>query len=114
MLSKLFGGGGGGDAIDVAEAERRASTGEVILVDVREKSEWKAGHAPMARHLPLGGLDERSLTELRKKGKPVAFICQSGGRSGSACGRARQAGVEAINVKGGMGAWKRAGLPVAR
>jgi len=114
MLSKLFGGGGGGDAIDVAEAERRASAGEVILVDVREKSEWKAGHAPMARHLPLGGLDERSLTELRKKGKPVAFICQSGGRSSSACGRARQAGVEAINVKGGMGAWKRAGLPVAR
>ena len=44
----------------------------------------------------------------------MAFICQSGGRSGSACGRARQAGVEAINVKGGMGAWKRAGLPVAR
>jgi rhodanese-related sulfurtransferase len=112
MLSTLF--GGGGDAIDGAEAERRASAGEVILGDVRETSEWTSGHAPMARHLPLGGLDERSLTELRTRGRPVAFICPSGGRSGSACDKARQAGVEAINVKGGVGAWKRAGLPVAR
>ncbi len=41
MLSKLF--GGGGDAIDVTEAERRATAGEVVLVDVREKGEWKSG-----------------------------------------------------------------------
>jgi rhodanese-related sulfurtransferase len=112
MLAKLFGGGGG--AIDVAEAERRATAGEVVLIDVREKSEWKAGHAPMARHMPLGGLDERAFHELRKKGKPVAFICRSGSRSNAACGKARQAGLEAINVKGGMSAWSRAGLPVAR
>jgi len=115
MLSKLFGGGGGGgSAIDVAEAERRASAGEVVLIDVREKSEWKSGHAPMARHMPLGGLDERAFHELRKKGKPVAFICRSGSRSNAACGKARQAGLEAINVKGGMSAWSRAGLPMAR
>ena len=116
MLSRLFGGGGDGaaSAIDVVEAERRASAGEVVLIDVREKSEWKSGHAPMARHMPLGGIDDRALHELKKKGKTVAFICRSGSRSNTACGKARRAGVEAINVKGGMNAWSRAGLPVKR
>jgi len=37
-----------------------------------------------------------------------------GGRSGCACGEARRAGLQAINVTGGVGGWRRAGLPVAR
>ena len=45
--------GGGGDSIDVNEAHRRATAGEVILVDVRETHEWAGGHAPMAKHIPL-------------------------------------------------------------
>lgn len=105
--------GGGGDSIDVTEAQRRAAAGEVILVDVREAGEWAGGHAPQARHIPLGSVGA-SLAELGRHGKPIAFICQSGGRSGSACKAAGRAGVAALNVKGGMGAWARAGLPVAR
>ena len=105
--------GGGGDAIDVQEAHRRAAAGEVVLVDVREHGEWAGGHAPMARHIPLGNVGT-SLADLGRQGKPIAFICQSGGRSGSACKAAGRAGVSALNVKGGMGAWTRAGLPVQR
>ncbi|MGI9188280.1 MAG: rhodanese-like domain-containing protein [Gaiellales bacterium] len=100
-------------SIDVSEANRRAQAGEVVLVDVREQNEWQGGHAPMAKHVPLGSLSAK-LPELAKSGKPVAFICLSGGRSGKACGTASKAGIEAINVKGGMGAWTSAGLPVAR
>jgi rhodanese-related sulfurtransferase len=114
MLSRLFGGGGGGGgAIDVAEAERRAAAGEIILVDVREKNEWASGHAAKARHIPLGSLHAH-LPKLAKQGKPVAFVCRSGGRSSNACGQARGAGIEAINVKGGMIAWQRAGLMIVR
>ena len=91
-------------SIDVNEANRRALAGEVVLVDVREKNEWQGGHAPMAKHVPLGSLSA----------KPVAFICLSGGRSGKACGTATKAGLSVINVKGGMGAWTSAGLPVTR
>ena len=103
---------GGGDAIDVNEAHRRATSGEVILVDVRETHEWAGGHAPMAKHIPLGTVGT-SLADLGREGRPIAFICQSGGRSGKACKTAGNAGVSALNVKGGMGAWTRAGLPVA-
>ena len=111
MLSKIF--GGGGDAIDVVEAHRRAVSGEVELIDVRERSEWSAGHAPMAKHVPLGSLAEQ-LSTLSQQGRPIAFICGSGARSGNACSAARRAGIDAFNVKGGMGAWSRAGLATTR
>ena len=112
MLRKLFGGGGGsGSSIDVEEAHRRVEAREILLVDVRENNEWKAGHAPRAKHVPLGRVQSQ-LPQLAKKGVPIAFVCRSGSRSGKACGMARSAGIEAINVSGGMTAWSRAGLPM--
>ncbi len=105
--------GSGTPSIDVKEAQRRATAGEVLLVDVREKDEWASGHAPTAKHVPLATVPAQ-LATLGRKGLPIAFICRSGGRSGQACGAAKNAGVEAINVKGGMNAWRSAGLPVAR
>src|SRR5664279_4620854 len=45
-------------AIGPAEARRRV-VGGAVLLDVREPSEWRAGHAPKARHIPLNDLDRR-------------------------------------------------------
>ena len=42
-------------AIGPAEARQHIDNG-AILVDVREPAEWRAGHAPEARHIPLGDL----------------------------------------------------------
>lgn len=105
--------GSGTPSIDVKEAQRRAAAGEVLLVDVREQDEWRSGHAPAATHVPLATVPAK-LASLSQKGLPIAFICRSGGRSGQACGAAKNAGVEALNVKGGMNAWRSAGLPVAQ
>ena len=109
MLRRLFGGGGP----DIAEIARRVDAGEILLVDVREQSEWRSGHAKRAKHIPLARLP-KELDRLAKDGRPVAFICRSGGRSRSACSSAQSRGIEAINVGGGMMAWQRAGLPVVR
>jgi len=84
--------------------------GGAVLLDVREDSEWEAGHAPMARHVPLGQLPER-LDDL-PVGNHLVVICRSGGRSGRATAFLLQAGHEATNVEGGMAAWAAAGLPV--
>ena len=43
-------------SIGPAEARYRVDGGAVLL-DVREPSEWRAGHAPKARHIPLNDLD---------------------------------------------------------
>ncbi len=88
------------------EAHRRGS--DVVLLDVRELDEWSAGHAPGARHMPLGTVDASMLAD----DATVLCVCRSGGRSALATESLRQAGVDARNVTGGMQAWAEAALPI--
>jgi rhodanese-related sulfurtransferase len=48
------------------------------------------------------------------EGKKVLAICRSGNRSGRATRHLSANGIEALNVKGGMLAWTRAGLPTKK
>lgn len=84
---------------------------DLQIVDVRSRQEWRGGHPPRAKHIPLEELPTR-LAEL-ERAQPVAFICQSGARSKMATRIATKAGLESINIDGGMLAWKRAGLPTS-
>jgi rhodanese-related sulfurtransferase len=92
----------------VAEAKSRA---DLQIVDVRSRQEWQSGHVPRAKHIPLDELPDR-LGEINR-GKQVGFICQSGARSRKATRIATEAGLDAINISGGMSAWQRAGLPTS-
>jgi rhodanese-related sulfurtransferase len=115
LLSSLFGARevpSAPRAIDVSEASRRQSAG-ALLVDVRQPDEWSAGHAPNARLIPIGSLANQ-LCEIPRD-REVLLICRSGNRSGSAQRQLLQLGYEQVfNVRGGMQAWARAGLPVER
>jgi rhodanese-related sulfurtransferase len=111
MILKRFLGGAGTAAVDVAEARRRQQAG-ALLVDVRELDEWRLGHAPGARHLPLGRL--ASELDALPTDRELLFVCRSGNRSGTATALASRAGRSVSNVSGGMIAWTRAGLPVER
>jgi rhodanese-related sulfurtransferase len=97
--------------VDPTEARRRQAAG-ALLVDVRELEEWTSGRAVGARHIPLGQLS-RHVKSLPTD-RDVLFICQSGSRSSVAVQLAKRAGhSRAFNVRGGMGAWERLGLPLA-
>lgn len=109
LLSRML--GTSKTAMTPAEAHAAASRGDVLLVDVRETAEVRSGHSEHAEHIPLGTL-AGELGRLAAAGKPVAFVCRSGGRSASAVSAATQAGIDARNVTGGMTAWQRAGLPM--
>lgn len=91
---------------------RRRQEGGALLIDVRELDEWKDGHAPNARHIPLGQLSQH-LPSLPRE-REILFICRSGNRSSRATARAEAAGLTATNVAGGMNAWASAGLPIKR
>ena len=93
--------------IKVTEVQQRLDEG-AQLIDVRESNEWKSGHAPGAKHIPLGSLEGR-LGSIAKE-RPVMVMCQSGMRSAQAAKTLAAAGFEVSNVSGGMIAWKRAGL----
>jgi rhodanese-related sulfurtransferase len=91
-----------------AEVAGEHREGRVILLDVRERDEWDAGHAPGAVHVPLSLLDPSQVAAARG----VVAVCRSGNRSGTAARMLAAAGVQVVNMAGGMTEWARAGLPV--
>jgi rhodanese-related sulfurtransferase len=80
------------------------------LLDVREDDEWAAGHAPGARHIPLGDLGARAAEV--PQDELIYVVCRSGHRSGQAAQALAGAGWRAVNVAGGMQQWAAAGLPM--
>ena len=92
--------------IDSAEAVAflEEDNGGWLLLDVRTRSEFDADHAPMAVHIPVDELPQRS-NELGQTNK-VLCICQAGGRSQAAAEfLVSIGGHDIFNVMGGMSAW---------
>lgn len=114
MFNRFFGNPTVNDAaVNVTEAQRRLTSREATLIDVREPDEWAVGHVAGARHIPLADLPTR-LAEIPRD-QPVLLFCRSGNRSGKATAFLRQQGyAQATNVEGGIIAWQGAGLPVTR
>jgi rhodanese-related sulfurtransferase len=81
---------------------------ELVLIDVRESEEWRAGRIQGARHIPLRQLPRR-LREL-ERGTPIVTVCRSGNRSRLAAMLLRARGFDAHNLSGGVKAWAAAGL----
>jgi rhodanese-related sulfurtransferase len=82
----------------------------LTVLDVREPVEWTHGRIDGALHIPLGELVERA-AEVPTDGQ-VLVVCKVGGRSAQATGYLVQAGVDAVNLDGGMLDWSAAGRPM--
>ena len=97
-------------SITAEQAAAGLARGQLVLVDVRQPVEVRPGRIPGSISIPLGQLRDR-LGELEVD-RQVAFQCHSGARSSRGTGLAIKAGYDAVNVRGGMIAWNRAGLPL--
>ena len=97
-------------AIDAGTAADRLGDGSVIVVDVRQQAEWKTGHIRGAIHIPLAQLPQR-LQQL-PAGTTIVTVCRSGHRSAVAARTLTGAGHGVLNLRGGLNAWTRAGLPL--
>jgi rhodanese-related sulfurtransferase len=87
-----------------------AVTGGATIVDVREPSEYVAGHVPGAMLIPMGQVPHR-MAEIHR-GAPVYVVCASGNRSAAMTDFLRNAGFDAYSVAGGTSGWARSGRPV--
>ncbi|WP_084184846.1 rhodanese-like domain-containing protein [Desulfonatronum thiodismutans] len=77
---------------------------EVQIVDVRQPKEYRQGHIPGARLLPVADLDEK--LDALSKDKPVLVYCAVGGRSKVAAHMLAGRGFERVlNLSGGFKAW---------
>lgn len=109
LLKKLL--GTAGYRIDAHELHAKlADTPAPFVLDVRRRDEFTAGHVPGARLIPLPELGAR-IDEVPRD-RQIVCVCRSGSRSGSAVKLLTKHGYYAENLRGGMLAWGRAGLPV--
>jgi glyoxylase-like metal-dependent hydrolase (beta-lactamase superfamily II)/rhodanese-related sulfurtransferase len=97
--------------IGVAELHDRIDGVQVL--DVRERSEWDAGHIAHAVHTPYH--DINVLPAGLDPSRPIAAICSSGQRSAIAASLLRRLGAEQVIhvADGGMGTWTQRGWPVS-
>jgi rhodanese-related sulfurtransferase len=112
-ISRLTGGSGG--EIGTLEATRLMNQGPSLVLDVRDDKDFAAGHLPRARHIPFKDLSGR-LGEIGKfKDKPVIVTDKGGPLAGAACRFLRKSGfTNVFQLKGGLGAWQQASLPVEK
>src|SRR6266478_1866607 len=86
---------------------------DVVVIDVREHSEWIDGHIEGAIHLPM--LEAAARRGEVPADRPKAVLCAGGLRSSTAISALKRHGLQGwYNVTGGMTAWKRFGYPVVR
>jgi rhodanese-related sulfurtransferase len=98
------------EQLDARAAAARAADG-AVLVDVREESEWRLGHASGAIHIPYERLRERA-HELPLD-RPIVAYCASGVRSSLASSLLEASGHDVANLRGGFSAWRSAELPIS-
>lgn len=88
---------------------------DVVILDVREREAFDAGHIAGARLLPRGQLELRVNDELPDPTQRIVVYCELGKISTLAAATLRQMGfVRAVALDGGMKAWRDAGLPIER
>jgi hydroxyacylglutathione hydrolase len=93
--------------------ELRERLSEVVLIDVRQKSEWDQGHIPGAIHFEGGRVAWEDLPFPHDR--PLAIQCSSGNRSMSVSSLLRRRGYRnVIQVEGGITKWKLHGFPVTK
>jgi glyoxylase-like metal-dependent hydrolase (beta-lactamase superfamily II) len=86
---------------------------DLVVLDVRERDAFQAGHIAGARHLPRGQLELRINEELPDPTVRILACCEFGRISTLAAATLRQLGFErAVALDGGMKAWREAGYPV--
>jgi rhodanese-related sulfurtransferase len=86
-----------------------------LVLDLRPAEAFAAGHLAGARNLPMEQLSQAGETLKKYKEKPVVVYCDSGTQSGPAARKlAEQGFTKAVNLRGGLAAWRAENLPVTK
>ncbi len=105
----------GAETISVEKAKELFDQ-QVLFLDVRKDKDWDAGRIPGASHLEVKKkMTQEALAKLVAKDEPVVMYC-----NGEKCHRSAKASKKAVGwgytkvyyFRGGLPAWKAAGLPV--
>ena len=88
------------------KAKEMMDTQNVIILDVREQSEYDSGHIPGAVLLPVGTIDEATAAAaIPAKDSTVLVYCRSGNRSKTAASALAELGYTNLYEFGGINTW---------
>ena len=102
------------EEVDPAQVSEHLGNG-IVLVDVRETTEWDAGHIPGAKHVPRAYLESRIEGAAGgDRSQEIVLYCASGQRSALAAHTLTdQLGYENVkSMTGGITLWKDRGYKV--
>jgi rhodanese-related sulfurtransferase len=116
LLWPLVRGSATGPRVTPGQATQLINREDALMLDVRDTGDYGAGHILGARNVPLTRLEGGDAGELAKrKDKPLIVYDDGGERAAKAAAALRKQGFgRVVNLAGGLGAWKQAGLPVEK
>ena len=101
--------------VDPAGAVQLINRSDAVVIDLRDDKEYASGPITGARNIPEANLDERIKELDTFKSKPLIVTCATGRRAAAAAGRLRKNGfAETVTLRGGIAAWRQAGMPLEK
>ena len=86
-----------------------------LLIDIREDSEWAAGHAAGAIHLGKGIIERDIETRVPDKSAKMVLYCGGGFRSAMAADNLQKMGyTNVFSMDGGVRGWREKNFPLTR
>ncbi|MGH9516466.1 MAG: rhodanese-like domain-containing protein [Terriglobales bacterium] len=100
----------------VDEVKQKLDHGEkVLLVDVREESEFAKDHLPGAIHLGKGVIERDIETRVPEMKTPMILYCGGGFRSAMAADNLQKMGyTNVLSMDGGVREWREKSYPMTR
>ncbi|SDT89631.1 rhodanese-like domain-containing protein [Halopseudomonas salegens] len=104
-----------GQAVGPQQATQLINREQALVVDVRSKKDFAAGHIVDSRNIPADQLAKR-MSELEKhKDQPILLVCANGQHAGPCAKQLKAAGYTKVNrLSGGVNGWRADNLPVVK
>jgi len=107
---------GGYSVFNTHEATMLINREDAVVLDTRAQDVFRKGHIAGARNISASKIEEKQISELEKyQQHPIIVVDDSGLTSSKTCSQLHKQGFEKVGyLRGGMGEWRQAGLPVAK
>jgi rhodanese-related sulfurtransferase len=105
----------GGRAVSPQQLVDMVNRNNALVLDVRDKKEFEAGHIVDAVNIPYASLESRVKELDKHKSRPIVVACRMGQHAGAAGTLLRKHGFEEVaKLSGGIGEWRNQNLPVVK
>lgn len=103
-----------GASVSPAQAIQMINKEDALVVDIRDKKDFSAGHLSNAKNIPFASLAGRMGELEPHKSHPLILVCKTGTTVSVASKMLKEKGFNAIRMSGGMMEWEAQKLPVVR